>query len=223
MCGRYALYDTGVLQSRFDTLNQLKLQPHYNVAPGVSMPVVTRNSPNKQEVMRWGLIPFWAKDPKIGYRMINARVENINQKPAFKKPFATQRCLVPANGFYEWKKTRTVKIPFYFHLPSHQLFSFAGLYDIWQDDQGNQVKSFTIITTQANGVVGLVHDRMPVILEKSKEQVWLDPTSNQAGLVSLLQPRNDEMLHGYPVSSEVNATTADTPDLIAPANPLLGL
>lgn len=151
---------------------------------------------NEAVLMRWGLIPSWAKDPKIGYKMINARSESILEKPSFKKPFLSQRCLIPASGFYEWQHLDNKKIPYYFKLKDQDLFAFAGLYDEWKDPEGYPLKTFTIITTEPNEVVAPIHNRMPVILPEKSEDIWLDHTiSDPQKLLSLLTPyKNSEMI-----------------------------
>jgi len=172
MCGRYTLVPNNDFYNRFEAENRLDdLLPHYNIAPGQTLPVITHNSPNQVVLMRWGLIPSWAKDPKIAYHTINAKAETVATKPAFRSSFKTKRCLVPASGFYEWKKLDSKKKqPFYFQLKSQELFSFAGLYDIWKNENGEEHKTYTIITTVANEDVAIVHDRMPVILNKKDEE-----------------------------------------------------
>jgi putative SOS response-associated peptidase YedK len=222
MCGRYTFTPDEKFYDRFDINEDGKLdnlESRYNVAPGQDMPVITRNSPNKAVLMKWGLIPFWAKDPKIAYRTINAKAETINKKPTFRKPFTSQRCLIPANGFYEWKKTEVGKIPYYFYLKTKEAFAFAGLYDIWKNEKGEEVKTYTIITTNSNNFVKKVHFRMPVLLEKEDESKWLNKSTSQKDLLSLLVPFPDDLLEAYPVASQVNNARIDEPDLIKPANP----
>jgi putative SOS response-associated peptidase YedK len=159
MCCRYGFSGKNAtdIYERFDTSNELSgYQPRWNIAPGQQNPVITKHSPNQISRMVWGLIPFWAKDDKFKFQTINARVEGIKNKPVYRKPFRTQRCLVPATGFYEPDKIHYSKPPFpwhYFQLQGGGLFAFAGLYDIWKDPKtGKEIKSYTIITTQANGV-----------------------------------------------------------------------
>jgi putative SOS response-associated peptidase YedK len=217
MCGRYTLVKTRDVAERFGVeQTSFELQPRYNVAPGQELPVVTRHSPNQLEVMRWGLVPFWAKDTKIGYQMINARAEGIESKSAFRKPFKSQRCIIPASGFYEWQKQgSTKKIPYYFRLNNDELFGFAGLYDIYTDENGNKLKTYTIITTAANDLVGPVHDRMPVILSREDEAIWLDSELHDPErLLPLLKPYPAELMDAYPVSSLVNKPQNDSPELI---------
>lgn len=152
-----------------------------------------KNPENEAILMRWGLIPSWANPPaggpKISYKMINARADTLMQKPSFKKPFLTQRCLIPATGFYEWQHIEEKKIPYYFKLKSGDLFAFAGLYDEWKNLEGYPLKTFTIITTEPNEIVAPVHNRMPVILPEKSEDIWLDNTiSDPQKLLSLLTP-----------------------------------
>jgi putative SOS response-associated peptidase YedK len=169
--------------------------------------------------MKWGLIPHWAKDPKIGYKMINARVETIGMKPSFKNSFKNKRCIIPADGFYEWWKPSftKAKVPYFVGLKDHQLFSLAGLYDEWEDDSGKNIRSFTIITVPANKLISAIHDRMPVILKKEDESDWLDVGINdQKKLIRMLKPYNSKEMESYQVSSFVNKTDVDRKELIEP-------
>jgi putative SOS response-associated peptidase YedK len=216
MCGRYVLADPDYIHKRFQTENSLKLSPLFNISPGEKLPVITHHSPNQMEIMKWGLIPSWAKDPKIGYRMINARSEGIEKKPSFRKPLKLQRCLIPANGFYEWQKSSGTKVPYYFSLRTKDMFAFAGLYDIWKSESGEEVKSYTIITTMANSTVKPIHDRMPVILSPQDEKVWLEQETDQVKILGLLQPYPAEDLEGYEVSTLVNQASNQSAELIKP-------
>jgi putative SOS response-associated peptidase YedK len=214
MCGRYAFSEVERISDRFHTNNHVaNLLPRYNVVPGSRMPVITRKQTNSAEVMKWGLVPHWAKDVSIGYKMINARAETVADKPSFKQPFLTQRCLVPASGFYEWQK-QNGKQPYYFHLKNQTLFSFAGLYDEWNDAEGKPLKTYTIITTRANDIMAPVHHRMPVILRQDHEAVWLSSDTKPQILASLLQPLPSQLFEAYPVSSAVNSPKQDSPQLI---------
>src|SRR3989344_1685469 len=170
MCGRYSLYvdDYEKFYNDFEITNRLdKLTSHYNITPGMHVPVITKQGPKTITLMKWGLIPFWSKDPKIGYKMINARSEGIEAKPAFRKPLRSQRCLIPTSGFYEWKHIEKDKIPFYIKLKGQNIFTFAGIFDIWKDAEGRPLKSFTIITASPNKFMESIHDRMPVILKEN--------------------------------------------------------
>lgn len=219
MCGRYTLVKTHEVAERFQVeQSSLDLAPRYNVAPGQELPVVTKHSPNQLEIMRWGLVPSWAKDTKVGYSMINARAEGIQDKPAFRRPLRYHRCIVPASGFYEWQKVNTkTKIPYYFHRKDDKLFGFAGLYDIHTDENGNKLLTYTIITTNANEVVEPVHDRMPVMLLPEDEATWLDPELHDPEpLLALLKPYPTELMEAYTVSSQVNKPQNDSPALLEP-------
>jgi putative SOS response-associated peptidase YedK len=220
MCGRYVFNPDDHFYERWDVDEpEAALRPSYNVAPGMIMPVITKEGRVHLQEMKWGLIPFWAKDPKIGYRTINARSEDVATKPSFRGPFKNKRCLVPANGFYEWGTINNERTPYYFKLKSGQMMAFAGLYDEWKDVEGKVFKTFTILTTQANKVVGKIHDRMPVILHKEDEDTWADSTQlDMLKLSALLQPYADSEMESYPVSKAVNSPkSADTEALIKPA------
>jgi putative SOS response-associated peptidase YedK len=221
MCGRYAivLVGDGTLQRRFSLEEMLDdPQPRFNVAPTQTLPVVVRNSPNHIEMMRWGLIPFWAKDASIGSRMINARAETVAEKPSFRRSLRSQRCLVPASGFFEWKRGGDAKTPHFIHLPDEPLFAFAGLYDSWQDPDGQTVQSYTILTTTPNDLMADIHNRMPVILRREDEDEWLDPENTETEhLLPLLRPYPASEMEAYPVSKMVNSPRNDQPDILARA------
>ncbi|MCA1666687.1 MAG: SOS response-associated peptidase [Thermomicrobia bacterium] len=218
MCGRYALVvvGDGSLQRRFSLEEVLDApHPHFNVAPTQTMPVIVRNSPNRVEMMRWGLIPSWAKDATIGNRMINARAETVAEKPAYRKPLRSQRCLVPATGFFEWKRDGEGKTPHFIHLVDESLFAFAGLYDRWRDANGETVLSYTILTTEANALTADIHNRMPVILRREDEDDWLDPANTEPEQVlPLLRPYSASEMEAYPVSRMVNSPMHDAPDVL---------
>ena len=221
MCGRYGFSakDAKEVYERFDVYNELAdFKPRYNITPGQYNPIITRHSPNSISRMFWGLIPFWAKDDSFKFKTINARAEGIEDKPAYRKPFRMQRCLVPATGFYEWDKSQKPSQPYYFRLKDEEIFAFAGLYDIWKNPQdGKEIESYTIITTQANGVVGKIHTRMPVILKKTDEEDWLNPDIIEPErLLPLLIPFDNSEMESYMVSTKVNVPTRDDPELITP-------
>lgn len=217
MCGRYTLITTSSVFQRFDIDSADKgidLKTSYNVSPGSYMPTVTGGAKNELNLMKWGLIPSWAKDPAIGYKMINARADTVTVKPAYKKCFQKQRCLVPASGFFEWKKFGETKKPFYIKLKNEDLFSFAGLYDVWKDAEEKEIVSFTIITTEANSVVENIHDRMPVILTREEEGMWLNKLTDEKTLLKLLDPFESKGMETYEVSTLVNNARNDNADLI---------
>ncbi len=216
MCGRFQLSVSGSqITERFnvEVFNE-RFTPRYNCAPSQNLPVITNNQPETIQFYRWGLIPFWAKDAKIGIRLINARAESVMEKPSFKIAFIRMRCLIPANGFYEWEKGKK-KIAHRFYLPNDELFAMAGLWDQWKDADGKTVRSFTIITTKPNSLVKTVHDRMPVILPKNYEKIWLEE-NNPNVLKALLKPFPSEEMKGYPVSKRINTPLNDDPDIIRP-------
>jgi putative SOS response-associated peptidase YedK len=217
MCGRYVFNPDKNFNERFDVDNGIDLKPNYNVSPGQFQPVITQN--NGQILvseMKWGLIPFWSKDPKIGFRMINARADTVYEKPSFKKAFKSQRCLIPANGFFEWKTTGRSKLPFYYYLKNEPLFAFAGIYDSWRSPDGGEISTYTIITTDANDLVKKVHDRMPVILPQTAEKAWLDFSVPEPDLLSFLNPYSVESMAVYQVSTRLNRSSENDPSLINP-------
>ena len=219
MCGRYVLADIQTLYKRFNVQSEpVNAEPRYNVAPTQMMPVVVKHSPNQIVLMRWGLVPAWAKDAKQSNPLINARAETLAEKRSFRQLLSAQRCLVPASGFYEWKATETGKIPQYIHLKHESLFAFAGLYERSVDDQGTETFTYTIITTTPNAVMAPIHNRMPVILRAEDEETWLNPDETEAErLLPLLQPYAAEEMEAYPVSRMVNSPRNDGPQLREPA------
>ena len=218
MCGRYALVDTELLAERYGVeYPLLGLTANYNVAPGVEMPTISKNSPNQAILRKWGLVPFWSKDPKIGYKMINARAETIAEKPSFKNALKSRRCIVPASGFYEWRMEAGAKTPYFFKPEQDTLFSFAGLYETWRGPDETVINSYTIITTQANDLTRSYHERMPVILAREDEETWLDVQTPLVAIMSLLKPYIASEMAVYQVSVEVNSVKNNHPGLIEPA------
>ena len=219
MCGRYSqAQEQRLLVPRYgvDELTETKVVPRFNIAPTQNAVVVLEEGKRKLKLMRWGLIPRWAKDASIGQRMINARAESLAEKPSFRGPLRSQRCLVPADGFFEWLPEGGKKVPVRIILKDEPIFSLAGLWDRWKDPEGNAVESFTIVTTEANPILKPIHDRMPVILTREAEQVWLDPAVADADrLLPLLRPFPAEGMDFYRVSSRVNSPKNDDPDCIA--------
>ena len=220
MCGRFTLTtDAEKLEQAFDlAAGSVELLPRFNIAPTQPVAVVVNQGGERVlDAFRWGLIPVWAKDKGIGNRMINARGETVAEKPSFKRPFQKQRCLVLADGFYEWRKTPAGKIPTYIHLADHQPFAFAGLWDRWQSPEGEEITSCTIITTEPNAVMQPIHNRMPVILTPEALDPWLDPTSHSPdALLPLLKPYPPETMRTYPVSRLVNSPANESSDCIQP-------
>lgn len=220
MCGRYRLSAVERIEERFEAEHSAELRPRYNIAPSQAVPIV-RQEDGRRTIsrVRWGLVPFWAKDVSIGYKMINARSETVLQKPAFRDCLAKRRCLIPADGFYEWMKVGARKQPFYFGMKDDSLFAFAGLWDRWQPSDGGTVESCTILTTSANSLVADLHDRMPVILPREHYKAWLAaPPSEASKLVDFLVPFDPGLMRRYEVSSLVNSPQNDSPDCIMPAH-----
>ena len=216
MCGRFTICShSEEIAERFNVaLPQEGLKPRYNAAPGQSLPVITNERPNDVQFFRWGLLPTWAKDPSMGSRLINARGDTIAQKPSFRNAFKTRRCLVIADGFYEWQKSSSGKQPMRFALKTEELFAFAGLWELWHSPQQQKVYTFTIITTEPNEIVAPIHNRMPVILRPEQEQVWLKATTPPAALESCLRPYCANKMKAYPVSRRVNSAQIDEATLI---------
>jgi putative SOS response-associated peptidase YedK len=222
MCGRYAFIPPKNFKDRYNLKNNLlNLPTSYNVAPGQFLPVVINNKGNKVMLMRWGLVPTWAGIMGRQLNLINARAESITTKPTFRKPFQRQRCLVPASGFFEWQKTETAKVPYYFRLKDKSLFSFAGIWSQFTNAEGSEIQTYSIITTAANDLVKPVHDRMPVVLPQDREALWLDSNpDNFLKHINLLKPYPSDEMESYPVSPKINRSADNQPDLIQPLNNL---
>lgn len=219
MCGRYSqAADLKTLKRRFGLEGEVALKPRYNLAPSQEGPVVVGNSPRRLKLMRWGLVPSWAEGPSLGPRLINARAETLAERPAFHRAFQSRRCLVLADGFYEWRKEKGAKVPMRFVLRNREPFAFAGLWETWKDPQGPELQSFTIVTTGANELLKPVHDRMPAILRPEQEALWLDAGFNDTRALSrLLAPYPPEEMEGYAVSPLVNSPRNDLQRCLEPA------
>ena len=219
MCGRFSLIaDLQELGERFGfDPGGLTHPPRYNAAPTQPVLAVMNGEERRAEHLRWGLIPSWAKDAQMGSRMINARAETLAERPAFRAAFARRRCLVLADGFYEWRRSGNSRIPMRIVMKSREPFAFAGLWDTWQDPEGEVVRSCTIITTEPNELLQPIHDRMPVILAEGAESLWLDDDlRDPLALGSLLTPYPDGALEAYRVSALVNRPSNDGPEVIVP-------
>jgi putative SOS response-associated peptidase YedK len=221
MCGRYALYGpasrarAGAEEDYFSSLEHFP--GSWNVAPGQTLPItrLTKDGEIEQVTARWGLVPYWSRDEKAGYKCINARAESITSTASFRDAYRTRRrCLVPACGFYEWQKHPAGgKQPYYITSADGSLLAFAGLWDTWKKPDGDMLTTFTVLTTKPNELTERLHDRMPVILEPEHYRTWLETDDPR----DLLKPAPVEMLQCFPVSSRVNSPKNDAPDLIAPA------
>ena len=224
MCGRYAIYGP-VSRANRDAIEflgeEVAFHPTFNAAPTQDLPVFRVASERGRELtlLRWGLVPSWAKDPAIGARMINARAETVSEKPAFRAAFRRRRCLVPMSGFYEWQRTSGRKVPHFVRLRDAEIFAAAGLYEYWTGRDGAAaIESYTILTTGANELMRAVHDRMPVILHERDYEAWLDPANEKLeALSALLTPFPAERMRAFAVSPRVNNARNDGPELVEPA------
>ncbi|MGJ7922025.1 SOS response-associated peptidase [Neobacillus sp. LXY-4] len=221
MCGRFTLTSTlEEILNRFDVeafLDEEGYLPSYNVAPSQSVLAIINNGLiNKMGYLKWGLIPPWAKDPSIGFKMINARSETLSEKPSFKEAFKKRRCLIIADSFYEWKRTDPKnKTPMRIKLRNDELFGMAGLWEHWKSPDGKSIFSCSVITTTPNELVRDIHDRMPVILKPEDEKVWLDPAITDTHyLHHLLQPLDSALMEAYEVSQLVNSPKNNSSQLI---------
>jgi putative SOS response-associated peptidase YedK len=222
MCGRYTfapdLSQIGELFPGFEVPEELA--PRYNIAPTQKVPVILNDGRQRIELVRWGLIPSWAKDPAIGNRLINARAETLAEKPSFRSAFKRRRCLILADGFYEWQKTpgQRTKTPHYIRLRSGDPFAFAGLWESWRSPDDDRVLSCTIVTTSPNPLIASIHNRMPVILDPTVHERWLrEGEQPKEEMAPLLAPYPPEQMEAYPVSTLVNSPKNDVPACIEPA------
>jgi putative SOS response-associated peptidase YedK len=219
MCGRFVLAaNPDVIQTAFN-LNSVpaEMTARYNIAPTQPVAVITNDDPRALTFHRWGLIPSWAKDTKTSGQLINARSETAHEKPAFRSAFKRRRCLIPADGFYEWRKEGSNKTPMFIHLKDRPVFAMAGLWEVWRSPDGDEIRTCTILTTEANAFMQNIHNRMPVILNKEDYGFWLSPDEESVpALQALMRPFNPDALAAYPVSTMVNRPNNDTADLIKP-------
>ncbi len=220
MCGRFTLtVNPDQLQEQFG-LSQpppVELAPRFNIAPSQAVAVVANQPERVLDLFQWGLIPAWAKDPKIGNKLINARAETLAEKPSFRTALKRRRCLVVADGFYEWKKESASKTPMYIQLKDGRPFAFAGLWEVWQPPEGGVVKTCTIITTEPNALLATIHNRMPAILRPQAYDAWLTPGELPTDkAMALLKPYDTAQMKATAVSSRVNSPAVDTPELVLP-------
>jgi putative SOS response-associated peptidase YedK len=216
MCGRYTLKtDAKQIQAELGLGEVPALAPRYNIAPTQAAPVVIE--PGTLTLAQWGLIPHWAPDATIAGKLINARSDTLETKPAFREAFKRRRCLVVADGFYEWQRQGRASQPFFIHLASNRPFTFAGLYETWHAPNGMSIVSFTVVTTRADAFMARLHDRMPVFLPPQARARWLEPTEDLASLKPLLEPGTSEPLDAYPVERHVNSVAVDDARCLEPA------
>jgi putative SOS response-associated peptidase YedK len=218
MCGRFVQYSAPeVYASQFDLDSICKAAPRYNIAPTQPVLAIRRTKDSKRELvpLRWGLVPSWSKGPDSRYSMINARTETVNSKPAYRNAFKHRRCLIPAEGFYEWKAGKGGKTPFLIRRADNEPFAMAGLWERWKGRAGEALESCTIVVTDANELVRDIHDRMPVILARNDFEGWLDPDNKDTtSLLTMLVPANPDRWTMYRVSRQVNSPRNDGPELL---------
>lgn len=222
MCGRFTLtVNPADLQDTFSNYNfPTRFAPRFNIAPSQPVLAIPNDEKYTADFFVWGLIPMWAKDPTIGSRLINARGETLAEKPSFRGSYRHKRCIILADGFYEWKTfgDRKNKTPYYIHMQDRQPFGIAGLWDSWESPDGSSIKTCTIITTTPNELMEKIHDRMPVILHSRDYAKWLDAApQTPESLQPLIKPFSADAMSAYPVSTLVNKPANDMPELVVPA------
>lgn len=221
MCGRYSLSKSKIeLEERFQAEMLPDFQPRYNIAPTQLVPVITSQSPKGFSFFYWGITPDFGKNKPVAQKLINTRAELVNDKISFKSSFEKRRCLIPADGFYEWKKLgKKTKIPYRFTLREDELFAFAGIWEEYETVSGEIQHTFLILTTSPNEIVSEIHDRMPVILNRQMEKKWLDNYTSESELLAMLQPYPSDQMLSYTVSPLVNSVQNDVPSIIRKTSP----
>jgi len=222
MCGRYSLAKTKEeLEARYKAELLEKFSPRYNAAPSQLMPVITSDSPGGFSHFYWGVTPEFAKNKPVSPKFINARAETIAEKASFKIAFQKRRCLIPADGFFEWKQLgKKSKVPHRFTLANDKIFSFAGIWEEYENENGEIKHTFLILTTSPNELVATIHDRMPVILTPEAEKTWLSKYATEKELLNTLQPFSADEMVTYPVSTQVNQIDNDNPSLLRKTSPM---
>lgn len=220
MCGRFNLLAEGeAVQAQFGLSAAPDISPRYNIAPTQPIAAV-RVHPHKRAreltYFQWGLLPSWAKDPKISYRMFNARSETAHEKPSFRAAYKRRRCLVPSNGFYEWQKTPNGKQPMLLTVGDSELFAMAGLWEYWSHADGSEIESCTVLTCEPNALLAPIHNRMPVILGPEEYDLWLDSDAPLPAVKAVLRPFSAESMQATPISTLVNNARNDVPDVLTP-------
>jgi len=223
MCGRFTLtVDPAELQDTFSNYTfPSRFAPRFNIAPSQPVLAIPNDGASTADFFIWGLIPMWAKDPSIGNRLINARGETIAEKPSFRGSFKHKRCLILADGFYEWKASpvKKTKTPYFIHMKDRKPFAFAGLWDAWESPDGSSIRTCTIITTEPNELMETLHNRMPVILHPRDHAKWLDAShQTPENLLTLIKPYPADAMSAHPVSTLVNNPSNDLPELVVPAS-----
>ncbi|MGI8933918.1 MAG: SOS response-associated peptidase [Phormidesmis sp.] len=219
MCGRFTQTSSGeAIAQTFSLKNTPDPQPKYNIAPSQPVAAIAQPEDTREyRIFQWGLVPAWSKDPSIGNRMINARAETVAEKPSFRAAFNRRRCLILADGFYEWQRTGKQKQPYYIQLKNQEPFGFAGIWEQWESGDGSYLETCAILTTEPNELMQSIHNRMPVIVHPQDYETWLDPEL-QAGrhLQAVLRPYEAEAMRLYPVSTTVNNPRHETPECVEP-------
>ena len=219
MCGRYTQTKSGEAIARTFSLSATPdPQPRYNIAPTQPVSAIAQTKEDREyRIFQWGLVPSWSKDPKIGSRMINARSETVAEKPSFRAAFKRRRCLILSDGFYEWQRTGGKKQPYYIQVEDQEIFGFAGLWETWESGDGSYLESCTILTTEPNGLMETIHNRMPVIVHPEDFDLWLDPSLQDGRhLQHLLRPYEDEAMDAYAVSTVVNNPRNEDSECVVP-------
>jgi putative SOS response-associated peptidase YedK len=216
MCGRYVLKASAIeLKTEFHLDEVPAMAARYNIAPMQAAPIITDAAPKKLVIAQWGLLPRWAKDTKVAHSLINLRAETLDKR--FKELLSAHRCLIPTDGFYEWRHEGRMRVPHFVHRPDGHLLAMAGLWNRWKSHEGLEVDTFTVITTRANSELQSLHDRMPVLLDEEGRQRWLTgPTKDVAALEELLKPWHASPLEATQVSAHVNSVKVDDPECLAP-------
>jgi putative SOS response-associated peptidase YedK len=220
MCGRYTLHHSiEAIADRFNVTSvAFDQDPRYNIAPTQEVAAVTGDDERTLRGLVWGLVPFWAKDPQIGNRMINARAETIAEKPAYKHAFVRRRCLIPADGFYEWMRTGDHRTPMHIRFRDERLFAFAGIWERWASPDGEELFTCSLVTVEPNRLVAPIHNRMPAILSPEDEAAWLTPDVKPAQLLELLRAHEPDDMVAFPVSRRVNSPAIDDAECIEEAD-----
>jgi len=219
MCGRFVLIaNPDVIQTAFDlTTMPASLSARYNIAPTQPVAVITNEHPDELTFYKWGLIPSWSKDMTAASKLINARSESAAEKPSFRSAFKRRRCIIPSDGYYEWQQRAGEKIPMFIHMKNRAVFGLAGLWEVWHSPDGSEVRTCTILTTDANDFMQTIHNRMPVILHKEDYPLWLSSDEEPTPVLqALMQPYSGDDLTAYAVSKMVNKPVNDSPELIQP-------
>ncbi len=218
MCGRFVLIaDPNLIQQEFNLSAAPDMAMRYNIAPTQTLPVIINDKADEVSYLRWGLVPSWAKDAAGAAKMNNARSETAAEKPSFRTPFKRRRCLIPASGFYEWQVREKGKAPMFIHLKNREVFGMAGLWDVWRSPEGEELRTFSILTTDGNDFMQPIHDRMPVILRREDYALWLSTDDVPVDkLKALMKPYDSSDMTAYEVSKVVNNARMDTPECIAP-------